>query len=117
MSSSIIVLLVYVIYITMVFVSARTNSKDYLIFEKNLMRGSIILLAIVIAGCFFGAGKGLMLFPIYPLILYVMIYDFFGYWMWHFDGRIHFKRDYTLNRNPNARPATLYWSVKTYPVG
>ena len=38
-----------------------------------------------------------MLFPIYPIILYVIIYDFFGYWMWHFgttrpvfiDGRLH----------------------------
>lgn len=58
--------------------------------------------------------KALMLFPIYPIILYVIIYDFFGYWMWHFDGHTHLKRDYTFRCDPKMRPATLYWSVKTY---
>lgn len=68
-------------------------------------------------------GKKTLLFAlINPHIIYGYIYWYFGYWMWMFDGKNHYRRDtdicdpnngcdLTFEEDMNKRPATLFYTI------
>jgi cyclopropane fatty-acyl-phospholipid synthase-like methyltransferase len=59
------------------------------------------------------ASAGLILLSlIYPPAILIWIYGVFGYWMWMFDGRLHFVfwKRYSLAAR-EKRPFTLWWHV------
>ena len=50
---------------------------------------------------------------IYPLAFYQYIYYTFGKWMWMWDGKNHYgsNKNYSLQKDKEKRPMTLYWHV------
>lgn len=68
-------------------------------------------------------GKSTLLFAlINPHTIYGYIYWYFGYWMWMFDGKNHYRRDtdicdpnngcdLTFEEDMNKRPATLFYTI------
>lgn len=55
----------------------------------------------------------LMVFLVYPHILYIYIYAKYGYWMWMWDGKNHpiDSPNYTFEPDKNKRPVTLFYTI------